>query len=106
MQNSRRLEIATDALSFGETQGPLARTESRRFAYGRSSETMRSPRLAAARAAEAQAASHRETTADKERRIEELEERARLYGDSVKQSAVANALEKKWLRFLLVHGVK
>ena len=53
-----------------------------------------------------QAASHRETTADKERRIEELEERARLYGDSVKQSAVANALEKKWLRFLLVHGVK
>ena len=42
-----------------------------------------------------QAASHRETTADKERRIEELEERARLYGDSVKQSAVAKALDRE-----------
>ena len=61
---------------------------------------MRSPSLAAARAAKALAASHRETAASKERRIEELEERARLYGDSVKQSAVAKALEKKWLRFL------
>ena len=67
---------------------------------------MRSPSLAAARAAEVLAASHRETAADKERRMEELEERARLYGDSVKQSAAAKALEKKWLRFLLVHGVR
>jgi len=67
---------------------------------------MRSPSLAAARAAEALAASHRETPADKERRMEELEERARLYGDSVKQSVAAKALEKKWLRFLLVHGVR
>ena len=34
----------------------------------------------------------------------ELEERARLFGDSVKQSAQAKVLERKWLRFLLVHG--
>ena len=67
---------------------------------------MRSPSLAAARAAEVLAASHRETPADKERRMEELEERARLYGDSVKQSAAAKALEKKWVRFVLVHGVQ
>ena len=51
---------------------------------------MRPPSMAAARAAEALAASHRETPADKERRMEELEERARLYGDSVKQSAAAS----------------
>ena len=38
--------------------------------------------------------------------MEELEERARLYGDSVKQSAAAKALEKKWVRFVLVHGVQ
>ena len=44
---------------------------------------MRAPSLAAARAAKALAASHRETAASKERRIEELEERARLFGDSV-----------------------
>ena len=62
--------------------------------------------MAAARAAKALAASHRETAASKERRIEELEERARLFGDSVKQSAAAKKIERKWLRFLLVHGVK
>ena len=38
--------------------------------------------------------------------IAELEERARLFGDSVKQSAQAKVLERKWLRFLLVHGDK
>ena len=38
--------------------------------------------------------------------MEELEERARLYGDSVKQSAAAKALEKRWVRFVLVHGVQ
>ena len=62
--------------------------------------------MAAARAAKALAASHRETAASKERRIEELEERARIFGDSVKQSAAAKSLERKWLRFLLVHGVQ
>ena len=67
---------------------------------------MRAPSLAAAQAAKALAASHRETAASKERRIEELEERARLFGDSVKQSAAAKKIEGKWLRFLLVHGVK
>ena len=67
---------------------------------------MRSPSLAAARAAKALAASHRETAASKERRIEELEERARLFGDSVKQSAAAKKIERRCLRFLLVHGVK
>ena len=43
---------------------------------------MRSPSLAAARAAEARAASFRPTPEDKRRRIKELEERAHLYGDS------------------------
>ena len=36
--------------------------------------------------------------------MDELEERARLFGDSVKQSYNAKCLERKWLRFLLVHG--
>ena len=67
---------------------------------------MRSPSLAAARAAEARAASFRPTPEDKRRRIKELEERAHLYGDSVKQSAAAKSLERKWLPFLLVHGVQ
>ena len=60
--------------------------------------------LKVAKAAEAQAASHRETPATKQQRVTELEERARLFGDSVKQSAQAKVLERKWLRFLLVHG--
>ena len=37
-------------------------------------------------------------------RMDELEERARLFGDSAKQSAQAKVLERKWLRFVLVHG--
>ena len=60
--------------------------------------------LQAAQAAEAKAAALRETPAKKQERIKELEERARLFGDSVKQSAQAKVLERKWLRFLLVHG--
>ena len=49
-----------------------------------------------AQAAEAQAAAHRETPAQKRARIAELQERARLFGDPVKQSAQANVLERKW----------
>ena len=67
---------------------------------------MRPPSLAAARAAEARAAAFRPTPEEKRRRIEELEERARIFGDSVKQSAAAKSLERKWSRFLLVHGAK
>ena len=36
--------------------------------------------------------------------MDELQERARLFGDSIKQSYNAKCLERKWLRFLLVHG--
>ena len=57
-----------------------------------------------AQAAEAQAATHRETAAQKRARIAELQERARLFGDPVKQSAQAKVLERKWLRFLAVYG--
>ena len=57
----------------------------------------------AAKAAEEAAASHRETAEQKQQRIAELEERAQLFGDPVKQSAQAKVLERKWLRFLLVH---
>ena len=60
----------------------------------------------AAKAAEKVAASHRETPEQKQQRIAELEERAQLFGDPVKQSAQAKVLERKWLRFLLVHGEK
>ena len=60
--------------------------------------------LRAARAAEIDAASHRPTAAQKQQQIAELEERAELFGDPVKQSAQAKVLERKWLRFLLVHG--
>ena len=60
----------------------------------------------AAKAAEEAAASHRETAEQKQQRIAELEERAQLFGDPVKQSAQAKVLERKWLRFLLVHGEK
>ena len=62
--------------------------------------------MQAAQAAEAQAAAHRETAAQKRARIAELEERAQLFGDPVKQSAQAKVLERKWLRFLLVHGAE
>ena len=61
--------------------------------------------LQAARAAEIDAASHRPTAAQKQQQIAELEERAELFGDPVKQSAQAKVLERKWQRFLvLVHG--
>eukprot|EP00964_Phaeocystis_antarctica_P025147 scaffold14107_cov52-Phaeocystis_antarctica.AAC.1 len=60
--------------------------------------------LRATRAAEIDAASHRPTAAQKQQQIAELEERAELFGDPVKQSAQAKVLERKWLRFLLVHG--
>ena len=46
----------------------------------------------------------RESPQQKRQRIAELEERARLFGDSAKQSAQGRVLERKWLRFLLVHG--
>ena len=54
--------------------------------------------------AKAKAASYRETAVQKRQRIAELEVRAQLFGNSVKQSAQAKVLERKWLRFLLVHG--
>jgi len=60
--------------------------------------------LEAARVAETEAASHRPTAAQKQKQIAELEERAQLFGDPVKQSAQAKVLERKWLRFLLVHA--
>ena len=56
------------------------------------------------KAAEAEAAKHRPTAEHKRARIAELEERAKLFGDSAKQSAQAMVLERKWERFLLVHG--
>jgi hypothetical protein len=58
----------------------------------------------AAQQAEAAAVAHRETAEQKRQRIAKLEERARLFGDPVKQSVQAKVLERKWLRFLLVHG--
>ena len=60
--------------------------------------------LEAARVAETEAASHRPTAAQKQKQIAELEERAQLFGDPVKQSAQAKVFERKWLRFLLVHA--
>ena len=45
--------------------------------------------LEAARVAETEAASHRPTAAQKQKQIAELEERAQLFGDPVKQSAQA-----------------
>ena len=61
-------------------------------------------KMSNAEKAEAEAAKHRSTPEKKAARIAELEERARLFGDSAKQSAQAKVLERKWLRFLLVHG--
>lgn len=57
-----------------------------------------------AKKAEAAAEEHRDTPEKKSARMDELEERARLFGDSVKQSFNAQCLERKWQRFLLVHG--
>ena len=62
--------------------------------------------LEAARAAETDAASHRATAARKQQQVAGLEERAQLFGGPVKQSAQAKVIERKWLRFLLVHGEK
>ena len=64
----------------------------------------KAPALAAAEKAEAKAAAHRETAQQKRARIAELEERAELFGDSAKQSYNAQCLQRKWQRFLLVHG--
>ena len=60
--------------------------------------------MAAAEEAEKEAAEHRDTPAKERARMDELQERARLFGDSIKQSYNAKCLERKWLRFLLVHG--
>ena len=60
--------------------------------------------LEAARVAQTEAASHRATPAQKQKQTAELDERAQLFGDPVKQSAQAKVLERKWLRFLLVHA--
>ena len=60
--------------------------------------------LKVAHLAEGAAAAHKESPQQKRQHIAELEERARLFGDSAKQSAQARVLERKWLRFLLVHG--
>ena len=60
--------------------------------------------LDAAKRAADDAAAYRDTPAKKRQRMEELEERARLFGDPVKQSAQAKVLERKWQRFLLVYG--
>ena len=64
----------------------------------------KSKALVAAEEAEQQAAEHRDTPEKKRARLDELQERARLFGDSIKQSYNAKCLERKWLRFLLVHG--
>ena len=64
------------------------------------------PCLRAAERAEAEAEKHGLTAQQKRDRIAELEERAQLFGDSTKQSAQAKVLERKWSRFLLVHGVE
>lgn len=60
--------------------------------------------MAAAERAEAEASKHRPTAQQKRDRIAELEERAKLFGDSAKQSAQAKVLERKWLRFIDVCG--
>ena len=51
--------------------------------------------LQAARAADREAAAHWPTAAQKQQQIAELEERAVLFGDPVKQSAQAKVLERK-----------
>ena len=64
------------------------------------------PCLRAAERAEAEAEKQGPTAQQKRDRIAELEERAQLFGDSTKQSAQAKVLERKWSRFLLVHGAE
>ena len=56
--------------------------------------------MAAAEEAVKAAAEHRDTPEKKRARMAELEERAMLFGDSVKQSYNAKCLERKWPRFL------
>ena len=60
--------------------------------------------LSAAEDAERAAAELRDTPEKKRARMDELQERAELFGDSIKQSYNAKCLERKWLRFLLIHG--
>jgi len=64
----------------------------------------RTKTISKAKQAEAEAAKYRSTPQQKQARIAELEERARLFGDSAKQSAQAKVLERKWQCFVLVHG--
>ena len=66
----------------------------------------KSKALAAAEEAEKEAAEHRDTPENKRARMDELQERVRLFGDSIKQSYNAKCLERKWQRFLLVHGAR
>ena len=60
--------------------------------------------LRAAEDAAATAASFRPTTESVLEVIREAEELAAEHGDSVKQSAQADVLMRKWLRFLLIVG--
>ena len=122
-QNSRRLEFCR-GLEFGRNSRPVVcnfstvlylRICSKRRIGWRSRKSFRCARMGkskgaersalnAAKQTEVAAAMHRETAEQKRQRIAELEERARLFGDSVKQSTQAKVLERKWLRFLLVYG--
>ena len=61
--------------------------------------------LEAARVAETEAASHRPTAAQKQKQIAELEERAQLFGDPVKQSAQAKAVSYTHLTLPTISSV-
>jgi hypothetical protein len=67
-------------------------------------QTSTKKKMSKAEKAEAEAAKYRSSPEKEHARMDELEERARLFGDSAKQSAQAKVLERKWLRFVLVHG--
>ena len=60
--------------------------------------------LRAAEEAAGKAAAFRPTTESTLERIRAAEEQAEEHGDSVKQSAQADVLMRKWLRFLLIVG--
>ena len=60
--------------------------------------------LKAAEEAAGAVESFRPTASSVRRLIDEAEERAVLHGDSVKQSAQADVLMRKWLRFVLLLG--
>ena len=111
--------VAVSALSYHRNSRPCVRHGSSRRGSAEAGSRVRnaehkdelmvrskqvSDGLAAAEDAEHEAAEHRDTPQKKAARMDELEERARLFGDSVKQSYNAKCLERKWLRFLLVHG--